>query len=740
MLALVVALAVGEGSGWPLLAGPVQRALSQQLHRAVSLQALTDGPPAVSSPISTSTSTSTATPIPAKPASAAPPAAAPHKFRVRFLGGVHLTAPWLTVAAPDWSSAPYLVQAKDLVLDLRYGDLWRAWRGQPLHIQGLQARRLDAHLQRLADGRASWQFSPDRPPPDPVLAAPALPVVEHLVVAQGRLQVQDVLEALVLQADLSLEAAADPALGSRLKMHGQGHYRGLPLTLALSAEGSLPGSSLGSTPDAPALPLTLSARVGRASLSFDGSASDPLQLRGLTGRFSLQGPSLAAVGDALRVTLPTTAAFRTRGRLARRADGWYVLIDDAAVGTSSLKGAFVYRTDRAVPLLAGRLGGSRLHLADLGPAVGLVAPVAAKAPATAPAALDTAPAFPLAVLPGLPVSAGLPPAPVDRRQPGKVLPNRPFDLAALRAMDADVLVNIAEADLNTHWLAPLRPLRGHLRLTSGVLTLSDLDARTAQGRLGGQVQLDGRSSQALWTADLRWNGVRLEDWVHQTRAESQAPFVSGQLDGRAKLAGQGRSTAEILASLQGTAHTELTDGAISHLALEAAGLDLAQALGLLVVGDDALPVACAVADLVAERGVFRPRVMVLDTTDSALWVDGTLSLASEALDLRAVVSPKDFSPLALRSPLHVQGSFAHPKLSLELDRMAPRVAAAALLALVNPLAALIPLIDTGDTEGAGRAAANCRKLMTRHSAATSRSAALAAEPSRKAAGSPVLKP
>ena len=794
LLALVAALAVGEWMGWPVLAGPLQRGLSQQLHRTVSLQGVADGQPdgrnSAANPASTSASTPAATPAatrakipaatPAKAASAAQPAPppepppasppsstalqppAPVGFRVRFLGGIHLTAPWLTVAAPDWSAAPFLVQAQDVVLDLRYADLWRAWRGQPLRIQGLQARRLDAHLERQADGRVSWQFGPDRVRPDPAAPPPALPVIERLAVAQGRVQVQDVPDALSLQADLSVVDAATPALGSLLQVQGRGQYRGLPLTLALTASGALPGAQFGAqagpqsdaTVGAPAVPLTLTARIGRASLSFEGSATDPVRLLGLTGRFTLQGPSLAAVGDPLRVTLPTTAAFRSHGRLTRRADGWYVLIDDATVGTSQLNGAFVYHTDRAVPLLAGRLGGKRLHLADLGPAVGL----APKVPAGAPVAVSATPAgeqtadvtavvpapaavaaVPPAVQPALPLAGGRAPLLVDRRHPGKVLPDRPFDLAALRVMDADVLIDFAEADLNTRWLEPLRPLHGHLLLAGGVLTLRDLDARTAQGRVAGQVQLDGRSSLALWTADLRWDGVRLESWVHQARADSRAPYVSGQLNGRAKLAGQGRSTAEILASLKGTTHTELTGGSISHLAVEAAGLDLAQALGVLVVGDDALPVGCAVADLVADRGVFRPRVMVLDTTDSALWVEGSLSLATETLDLRAVVSPKDISPLALRSPLHVQGSFANPKLSLELGRMAPRVAAAALLALINPLAALIPLIDPGDTESAARAAGSCRTLMERLPAAAKRPAAISGALAPKAAAAKSAK-
>jgi uncharacterized protein involved in outer membrane biogenesis len=338
-----------------------------------------------------------------------------------------------------------------------------------------------------------------------------------------------------------------------------------------------------------------------------------------------------------------------------------------------------------VPLLSGRLGGSRLGLVDLAPALGLAAAGDAAAP-----------------------------KPVRRR--GKVVPDRPFDLAALRVMDADVLVDIAEVDLNSRYIEPLRPLHTRIELRNGVLSLHELDARTAQGSFSGLLRLDGRDHTAKWSTRLRWDGLRVERWIAQGRDKSVPPWVSGQLSGHASLAGQGRSTAEILASLQGSARTELRDGKVSHLGVEAAGLDVAQGLWVWLKGDDALPVNCAVADLTADKGVFKPRMMVVDTASSAIWVEGTLSLATEALDLRAVVSPKDFSPLSLRSPLRVQGSFAAPVVTVDLQRMAPRVAAAVLLALVNPLAAVIPLLDPGDAEAAQRGAVGCQGLLARHQA------------------------
>ena len=84
-------------------------------------------------------------------------------------------------------------------------------------------------------------------------------------------------------------------------------------------------------------------------------------------------------------------------------------------------------------------------------------------------------------------------------------------------------------------------------------------------------------------------------------------------------------------------------------------------------GDDVLPVQCAVVDLVAQHGTLHPRLVVLDTEDSAIWIGGELSMANEQMDLRAVVSPKDFALLSLRTPLRMQGTFSAPGATYELQ-------------------------------------------------------------------------
>ncbi|HEY0563348.1 MAG TPA: AsmA family protein, partial [Methylophilus sp.] len=449
------------------------------------------------------------------------------------------------------------------------------------------------------------------------------------------------------------------------------------MKMTLFSSGTLP-TQRNKTTEVP-VSLTLNGSLGRATITFKGSAQDVMHPTNFAGNFTLKGPSMASIGDLVGVTLPTTAEFSSKGYVDKQQKVWRINLKQLDLGASHLYGQFIYDKGRKIPLLSGQLNGNKFLITDLGPAFGSL----------------------------------------DANKPKqKVLPRRPFDLKSLRTMHADVKINIKYVDLNTKVLQPLSPLRGHLTLNGGVLKIQNLDARTAKGQLKGDLKLDGRGKIALWNADLRWSGVRLENWVRQVREKGEAPYISGNLHGKAALNGQGISSADMLATMKGSVQSELQNGALSHLVVEAAGLDLAQSLGVMFKGDDALPLHCAVADLVADKGVLRPKVMVLDTEDSALWLTGAISLAQETIDLKLIVMPKDFSPLSLRSPLHVSGTFANPKTSLEKRKIGLKLAGSALLSLLNPLAAIIPLLDNGDIKEAKRHAADCSALMQRGLAKT----------------------
>ena len=606
-----------------------------------------------------------------------------------------------------------MVLANNAEVTLRYRDLWAAYRGGPLRIQRLHADQLDAQIERLADGRASWQFD-DPKARDLTRGARPLSLGE-LQIADGKALFKDAVLEANLDARFSLterslgEKPSAPASlprdsppserssigsdvrGLGLNLRATGQYRELPLKVELRTSGVLEAAG----PDGATArhPVALKATIGRARVRFDGVAADAVRLTDLQGRFEVAGPSLAAVGDPLGVTLPTTAPFETRGSLTKRGGVWKADFDEAAIGESRLQGAFTFDREPRIPVLSGKHAASRLVLADLGPAIG-VAPRAGGQSRPAELADDG-----------------------DRERRGKVMPDRRFDLPSLREMNADVSLDIAHLDLGTSHLEPIRPLRGHLGLQGGVLTLSDLDGRTADGRLTGTLQLDGRSGQAVWTADLRLRDIRLERWMQQAKSKGGTPYVTGQLDGQVQVSGVGRSTAEILGSLEGGVGLHLRKATVSHMAVEVAGLDVAEALGLWVKGDEALVINCNVADLRVSKGVVRPRVFVVDTKDSTLSVDGYLSLQSETLDLRGAVLPKDFSPLTLRTPILIKGTFSTPVVSIEKGKVVARVAVAAALAFVNPVAAVIPFFDPGSSDDAKREAAECASLRERGNSA-----------------------
>ena len=683
--ALVIVVAACELAGWPFLVSPMQGWLAKALDRRVVFGG---------------------------------DAASGGRTRIGLIGSVRITAPSIEIGAPSWSQAPHMLLVKDARLELGYFALWRAWRGEPLHVDDLEAASLDGALERAADGRTSWQFG-TKQKTDASEKPIAVPTFGRLRVDDGHVAYEDALlpaaidarfalsdasgnvapsaatsgassaasvpsdEGIVVRAGRPASSASAVAeavvLGpneSGLRLNAVGRYRQLPVRIDLRTAGVLGLFVAGK--EAKAQPLKLLASIGRADLSFDGSTTDPLHFAGLKGRFTLAGPSLAAVGDPLGITLPTTPAFKTDGSLAKDGDVWNAVFDSASIGSSRLTGAFTYDKRPKVPLLSGRIGGARLVLADLGPAV------------------------------GTPNGGGAAPS---KAREDRVFPDKEFDLPSLRAMDANVLVDMSMFDPGTTIIEPLRPVRAHILLADGVLTIADFEGETAQGKLVGYLQLDGRGTQALWTADMRALGIDLSQWLRLKRSGDAPPYLSGKLDALVQVKGQGRSTAEILGSLNGDIRAHLRDAALSHVAIEAAGLDVAQALGVLVKGDDALPILCNVVDLDVAQGVAQPKVFVLNTKDSTVWIDGTVSLKTEALDLRAVVSPKDFSPLTLRTPIHLKGVLGKPTVSLELGKLAGKAGASALLALLNPLAAIIPFIDPGARQAAKEAGAECANLV-----------------------------
>jgi uncharacterized protein involved in outer membrane biogenesis len=662
---LLGALATAEILEWPFLRAPVRDALSRALERPVQLEA---------------------------------------PFGVRLVGSLRIRSGLLVIgpqadaaAATPSGPAPDLLRAREARITLPYATVWQLWRGasdQAAMVDVLAVEHLQATLLRDAQGRVNWRLGPAKPSETAAAVPPPLPQFGLLQVRSGEIAYDDAIEELSLKAALrtqegstaptreAAQAAAPPASAAAgLDVQAQGSHRKLPLSASLQSSGLLPlvRRTEGGTA---AAPIRLDLRMGRAHLKLVGSATDVMRLGGLDGEFDLAGPSLAAVGTALGLTLPTTAPFEMHGRVRKQGTIWSAEIGSLRVGSSRLRGDFRYETAGVPPLLRGTLAGERLVLADLGPTIGAGAGEGQPKPQT-------------------PSS-------------GRILPQREFDIPSLRRMNADVQLQLDRLDLGTPQLESLAPLRGRLQLTNGVLGVQDLLAQTSRGTVRGMIKVDAREQGSpLWQGDLRWGGIDLERFVKSRNPRSaeakpgpagaasapRAPgYISGLLGGSAQFRGQGRSIAGVMSTLDGSAGLWVRDGRLSHLVVELAGIDLAESLGIVLTGDRSLPLRCAVAQMSLRDGRAVADTALIDTADTTLVVKGHVSLADESLALVMAAQPHDVSLVALRTPVHIEGSFALPRVRLEKRTLAKRLAGAAALALIAPPAALLGLVDLGEDD------------------------------------------
>ena len=207
------------------------------------------------------------------------------------------------------------------------------------------------------------------------------------------------------------------------------------------------------------------------------------------------------------------------------------------------------------------------------------------------------------------------------------------------------------------------------------------------------MRLDAREPPIDAGANLAIRSVDLE----QVWPNMKPPNV-GRINGHIDLRGQGNSVADMLATADGEVQVGMGRGRFSNLLLELAGLDVAETLKFLLGKDKTVALRCAYGDFAVADGMVETQSLVFDTSDTVMFGDGTVNLEHEALALELRPEPKDVSPLSLRGPLHIGGTFKDPSFRPEAKSLPGRAAVAAALYAIAPPAALLALIETGPGE------------------------------------------
>ncbi|CAN7309407.1 AsmA family protein [Paraburkholderia sp. DD10] len=409
-------------------------------------------------------------------------------------------------------------------------------------------------------------------------------------------------------------------------------------------------------------PVQADVKAGDLHIGLVGTVTDPAHLAAVDLRLWLQGNSMSRLYSLTGVTLPDTPPYATEGRLIGqfKQSGNVFKYENftGRVGGSDLNGSLIYTAREPRPLLQGEVVSHLLQFSDLAPVIG------ADSNASKARRGDA------------------------KMQPAnKALPVEEFHTDRWKAIDADVKFSgrriIKNVDL------PITDLYTHIVMTNGVLSLEPLKFGVAGGSLASDIHLDGSAMPLKGRVSTSARHLKLKQLLPNFKTMQNA---LGEINGDAALTATGNSPAALAATSNGEVKALVTDGTVSRLLMEAAGLNVANVVYEKLFGNRDVKINCAAADFVATNGVLDSRVFALDTGDAVIDIDGKVNLRDESMDLGVHPHTKGFRVFSLRSPLYVKGTFKDPHVGVNPAALALRGGAAVGLGLVNPFAALIPLL------------------------------------------------
>lgn len=579
-----------------------------------------------------------------------------------------VTADGLRFANAPWSKTPLMARADRLKASF---ELWPAVFSRDFRIPDLALTHPDLLLETGPGGVGNWVLKSSD-------ARGVQPRFRRLWIEGGRLRYVDAPGRTDIDIAVQTHAPRSSSAGPPIDVKGSGHWKGSAFTMQGHGESPLDLRDA----DRP-YRVDVQAAAGATRAHARGTLLDPLRMRDFDLQLALSGSNLDDLYRLLGIALPPTPPYSLDGRLTRvvhspTSSTWNYDAFTGRVGNSDLSGDAHYTTG-ARRYLKADLRSKRLDLEDLSGFIG------------------GGPKRSANTNPELAAKA------VHQQARGKLFPADPYDTAKLRSMDADVRLRAAR--INTQTL-PVDDMDAVLSLKGGLLTLHPLDFGVADGHIRSDIRMDARKDVVQTKAEIHARDLVLAKLLPKVKLGDTA---IGKLGGNADIRGTGNSIAAILGSADGDIDLGMGRGQISKLAMAFAGLDLARILKIKLTGDQQIPIRCAFGDFAVRDGVATPRALAFDTSDLLMTGTGAIDMKNEQLDITIRTKPRRFSPLSLRAPLYVRGSFVDANIRPDYKQVGLRaLAAAALGTLTAPAAALVATTNLG-----GKAETYCGKAADR---------------------------
>ena len=442
------------------------------------------------------------------------------------------------------------------------------------------------------------------------------------------------------------------------------------------------------------IPFPIKGRLdaGTTRLNVEGTIADVVNITAIDVRLQIAGSTLASLYPFLLLPLPASPPYEFSGHLIQKGDRYGIDDLSGKIGATDIAGSGAYIRQKPRPLLTAKLHSKLLNIADLGPIIGMETKDTRSTPGAAkPKQADTNTREQAQAKERQTGGDKILPTGTTAAKGDGILPKGKFEGNRLKAIDAEV--DYAAASLHAPDALPVENMKFSFRLHDAVAKLTPLEFGFAGGRIISDITIDARQEKVLHSIfNVDFRNIKV------ARLFPTMPAVAkgvGEIGAQIRLSGTGSSIADAAANADGSLTAAIANGRISNLIDAISGLNGGKVLTLFIGGDKDIAVNCGGIAFNVKDGIGTSQLMVIDTAQTRIDGSGTFSLKDEQFDINVAPKPKNPGILSLRTPVHLYGSFRHPDYGLDKGKLILRAGSAVALALINPLTALIPLIETG---------------------------------------------
>ena len=460
-------------------------------------------------------------------------------------------------------------------------------------------------LVRDASGRSNWN-----PKGKKGNGSGERPSLSDLTVTHSQIILSDLKRGLIVGGPLSVDAAHG------LRLDATGTFQDTPATLNLTG-----GRITGIDPSAP-YPFAATLVSPALHMTAKGMMDGVLDTRHFRADIAAQAPTLKNIDHIIEAGLFGTQAVAVTGTIRHDGRDWYVDRIGGSIGRSRFTGmATVHKIDVRT-LIDARLHATQLDFDDLADDKGHAASAARRA------------------------SIG-----------PRVIPPTRINLSKLWKTDGTI--RFTADRLLSQGGTVFRSLSGTLSLDHKMLTVSNIVATLANGRMTGTARVDHRSGLPKLSVDLQLSGLTLQALI------GKPDMVSGQVRGHIVLAGQGDTVREALSHANGKAAMVAMQGQVKRLVADVLGQNLSGAVAHAIGGpSQQVPLRCLVADFRATGGVLVPHPLGIDTGTSVGRGAGRIVLDGERIDLTLAGTSKSRALLRIADPIRIGGTLSKPTVSV----------------------------------------------------------------------------